>query len=102
VVDGFLRNSGLLLLHDESLWQVLDDWVIALSADHFTTALPLLRRTSSTFQSAERRQMGTRVASGIRRSPVAAVPSGEFDEDRANKALPLLAQLLGLKIEVKQ
>ena len=100
-VDGFLRNSGILLLHDESLWRVLDDWVTALPTDHFTAALPLLRRTFSTFQAAERRQMGSRVASGTSRGVVPTPAPDEFDEARANKALPLLAQLLGLKLDVK-
>ena len=100
-VDGFLRNSGVLLLHDETLWRVLDDWVTALSPDHFTAALPLLRRTFGTFQIAERRQLGTRVASGTSRVPSPAAPPAGFDEARANRALPLLAQLLGLKLEIK-
>jgi hypothetical protein len=97
-VDGYLRNSGLLLLHDEALWQALDGWVTALTSDHFTAALALLRRTFSTFQAAERRQMGARVACGEKRSAVATVVSDEFDEERANQALPLLAQLLGLNM----
>ena len=100
-VDGFLRNSGVLLLHDATLWRVLDDWVTALSPDHFTAALPLLRRTFSTFQVAERRQMGSRVASGGGRGATPAAASEEFDAARANQALPLLAQLLGLKMEAK-
>ena len=100
-VDGFLRNSGVLLLHDATLWRVLDDWVTALSPDHFTAALPLLRRTFSTFQVAERRQMGSRVASGGGRGTNPAAASEEFDAARANQALPLLAQLLGLKMEAK-
>jgi hypothetical protein len=96
-VDGFIRNSGLLLLHDESLWNVLDDWVTSLSADQFTTTLPLLRRTFSTFQTAERRQLGIRVAAGAKRGPVRIATQTAFDEERANKALPLVAQLLGLE-----
>jgi len=100
-VDGFLRSSGVLLLHDEILWRVLDDWVTALSPDHFTASLPLLRRTFSTFQFAERRQMGGRVASGASRNLITPVTSDEFDEVRARKTLPLLAQLLGLKAEAK-
>ncbi|MDB6068044.1 MAG: hypothetical protein JWR26_4252 [Pedosphaera sp.] len=101
-IDGFLRNSGLLLLHDDSLWRVLDDWVSALKPDYFTNALPLLRRTFSTFESGERRQIGGRVATGKGRGAMAPASSDEFDEERANKVLPLLAQLLGLKTEVKQ
>ena len=100
-MDGFLRNSGLLLLHDEPLWHVLDEWVTALTADHFTTALPLLRRTFSTFQPAERRQMSCRVTDGRKRSASLSVASDGFDEERANQALPLLAQLLGLNTEAK-
>jgi hypothetical protein len=100
--DGFLRNCGLLLLHDEALWQVLDDWVTALMPDHFTLVLPLLRRTFSTFQPAERRQMGARVAAGARPGTVASAAPQGFDEERANKALPLLAQLLGLTMEEKR
>ncbi len=96
-VDGFLRNSGLVLLHDEALWAVLDDWIVGLTPEHFTSALPLLRRTFSTFQAAERRQMGGRVAGGMKRGPMwVGLPDG-FDVERADRALPLLAQLLGLK-----
>jgi hypothetical protein len=98
-VDGFLRDSGLLLVHDEALWRVLDEWVSGLTGDHFSAALPLLRRTFSTFAQAERRQLGNRVASGGR-SPISAPVRGTFDMERANQALPLLAQLLGLEEKV--
>lgn len=94
-VDGFIRNSGLVLLHDDGLWNVLDEWVTALSADHFTTTLPLLRRSFSTFAHGERRQLGSRVASGVKRRTVLAAAS-DFDEERADRVLPLIAQLLGL------
>jgi hypothetical protein len=98
-VDGFLRKSGLLLLHDETLWRVLDEWVTALKPDYFTTALPLLRRTFSTFEPGERRQIGGRVASGLKRTVLTPATSDNFDEARADKALPLLAQLLGLNLK---
>lgn len=101
-VDGFLRNSGLLLLHDAALWRVLDEWVAGLAPDHFTGALPLLRRTFSTFQPAERRQLGTRVTVGIRAPTVPPVAAEEFDEERACAALPLLARLLGLEGKEEQ
>ncbi len=57
-VEGFLKGSGLLLLHDEKLLQVLDNWVSHLPSDTFTALLPLLRRTFSTFSAPERRQIG--------------------------------------------
>jgi len=96
-VEGFLRGSGLLLLLDDALWQVIDDWVAGLTPLHFDAVLPLLRRTFATFEAGERRQMGERVARGKRTTGLTAAKEEDFDEERANRALPLIAQLLGLK-----
>ena len=93
-LDGFLRGSGLLLLHDETLWQVIDEWVVSLSAETFTQLLPLVRRTFATFAAPERRQMGERVVQGA--SVRVAVASGDFDVTRAEAVLPLVRQLLGV------
>jgi Family of unknown function (DUF5682) len=84
----------LLLLHDEALWQVLDEWVVSLPVETFTQLLPLVRRTFATFPAPERRQMGERVAQGA--SVRVAVASGDFDVTRAEAVLPLVKQLLGL------
>ncbi|HAB16196.1 MAG TPA: DUF5682 family protein [Verrucomicrobiota bacterium] len=97
-VDGFLRDSGILLLHDDALWAVLDEWVSALSPGQFTGTLPLLRRTFSTFANPERRQLGERVARGATRRRVGTISSTEFDETRADAALPLVAAMLGLSM----
>jgi hypothetical protein len=94
-VEGFLRGSGLLLLHDEALWQVLDSWVTSLPPDTFTALLPLLRRTFATFPAAERRKMGEKVRSGPAR-PAVATTAEDFDAARAETVLPLVARLLGL------
>ncbi|MEQ2008945.1 MAG: DUF5682 family protein, partial [Limisphaerales bacterium] len=95
--EGFLRESGIVLVHDDTLWRVIDEWVSALAAEQFDAVLPLLRRTFSTFQAGERRQMGTRVASGTGPKTTEPLLADDFDEARANAALPLVAQLLGLK-----
>jgi hypothetical protein len=96
-VEGFLKESGLLLLHDEVLWQVLDDWVTRLHPDTFTALLPLLRRTFSTFHAPERRQMGERVQRGASVHAAPGKAAANFDVKRAESVLPLMAQLLGLK-----
>lgn len=97
--EGFLTGSGLLLLHNPALWQVLDHWVMQLSSDRFTTVLPLLRRTFSTFPAPERRQMGERVRQeGTGEVGIGAIQqSVEFDPERAAAILPLITQLLGLQ-----
>jgi hypothetical protein len=98
-VEGFLQGSGLLLLHDDKLWQTLDSWVSGLTDEGFSGLLPLLRRTFSTFARPERRQMGERVKRGPMDKTLAFTGSGEFDHQRADAVLPLLAQLLGLQVE---
>ena len=91
--EGFLQGSGLLLIHDDAIWPVLDDWVTQLSGETFTALLPLLRRTFANFTAPERRQMGEQVRLGRRERES---DLGPFDRDRADAALPLIAQLLGL------
>jgi hypothetical protein len=99
-VEGFLKGSAAFLLHDERLWQVLDDWVTDLNPETFEQLLPLLRRTFSTFSPPERRQMGERVKQGTKTTNQGAAKSWSndaFDADRAAQVLPLVAKLLGLK-----
>jgi len=97
-IEGFLAGSGLLLVHDRSLWQPLDEWVRTLSGEHFTEVLPLLRRTFSTFAAPERRQIGERVRGGDGSAETAgpAAP-GDFDFERADAVLPLITRILGLE-----
>jgi hypothetical protein len=96
-IEGFLGSSGLLLLHDERLWQAIDAWVSELSEDAFTPILPLLRRTFSQFPAPERRQMGERVkhSTGVVVAKSTA-PEAGFNEERARRVLPVLRQILGV------
>lgn len=95
-LDGFLQGSILLLLHDQLLWQVLDEWVLGLPTAEFEAVLPLVRRTFNRYSKAERRQIGELLRRGAAEnsSPTAA-PS--FDHGRAAQTLPLIAQLLGVR-----
>jgi hypothetical protein len=95
-VEGLLRGHGALLLHDDALWGVLDDWVDGLAPDTFPVVLPLLRRTFSTFTPSERRQMGQRVASGRARPLAGGLTDADLDVKRAESVLPRVAQLLGI------
>jgi hypothetical protein len=96
-VEGFLKGSGLLLLHDDRLWQVLDNWVCTLSDDSFVTLLPLLRRTFSTFSEPERRQMGEKVKNDVNGNVSNVADDGsDIDEANAVLVLPILKQFLGV------
>jgi hypothetical protein len=100
-IEGFLAGSGLVLLHQAQLWNLLDGWLASLTADHFTEVLPLLRRTFSTFAPPERRQMGEFAKRGGSSTPVAAAREDDIDEVRANRMLPTFALLLGQNIDPK-
>jgi hypothetical protein len=97
--DGFLSGSGIVLIHDNELFNVIDRWVQTLNEETFTQIVPLLRRTFSTYSAPERRQIGERVArSNPGGSSISSSTSGEFDLDagRAALVLPIVAQILGL------
>lgn len=96
-IEGFLSGSGILLLHDDALREILDSWVTSLKPDVFQELLPLLRRTFSTFQRHERRQIGERIKQGQARSSSSPASTEAFDGDRAEAVLPLVARLLGLE-----
>jgi hypothetical protein len=93
-LEGFLNQSGMVLLHDPQLWAMVDDWLGSLGEDNFTRELPLLRRAFSAFSMPERRQLGERAS----RSPVATLPASlpDWDAARGERVLPLLHQLLGV------
>ncbi len=99
-VEGFLRDSGTILIHDEALFGVFDAWVMSLAADAFEPVLPLLRRTVATFPAPERRTLGERVRS----APMAgeARDDGGLDTARADAVLPVLALLLGVELPVEE
>ncbi len=100
--EGFLKGSGLLLIHDDTLWSVVDDWISSLTPEKFSDILPLLRRTFSTFEPAERRQMGEKVSRSSGGSEGALKTSQmpqqmDLDIARADAVIPVLSRILGIE-----
>jgi hypothetical protein len=99
-VQGLVRGSGMVLLHQDGLWAALDEWLVELPADLFTELVPLLRRAFSDFQPPERRAMGEK-ARHLRRlaeraeARLAAPDTDGLVRERADRVLPILAQILG-------
>lgn len=91
-VEGMLGGSGTLLIHDDRLRNVLDDWLRGVSEEHFIRVLPLLRRTFAAYPHGERRVLGERLRS--KRDEVATSPAdatGDFDEAAARALVPVLS-----------
>jgi hypothetical protein len=98
-LEGFLGNSGTILLLDHTLWSILHGWVAALDAGQFVELMPILRRTFSQFDPGERRKLGEKAKRGTTTDPAAAGPAAgdyNFNDARAATALPVIAQLLGI------
>ncbi|MEU6761480.1 DUF5682 family protein [Streptomyces sp. NPDC046853] len=109
-IEGFVgggSGGGMLLVHDERLLGLVDDWLSGVPDRAFTDVLPLLRRTFSAYEPGVRRTLGELV----RRGPAAgsgslALAGGipgfgpELDAERADAVLPVLSLLLGVEIGV--
>jgi Family of unknown function (DUF5682) len=92
-IEGFLSGSGLILIHDEQLWGLVDGWLAGLTAEHFVETLPLLRRTFSTFEFGERRQMGEQARRGAAHALPAAMTG--INPERAARVVPVLTRIFG-------
>jgi hypothetical protein len=95
-IEGFLKGSGMILLYDDVLWNLLYKWVSELQQDTFTELLPILRRTFAKYAVGERRQLGEKARKGV------ALNGGNdsnlrenFDYEWADSVLPLALKLLG-------
>lgn len=99
-IEGILQGSGFLLLNQDGLWRALDQWISELGPESFVELLPLLRRAFSGFSGPERRSMGEKVRH-LNSTPGAGASSStiaEINTERADSVLPVLAQILGVKL----
>jgi len=94
-LDGFLNRNATVLLHGDAVWALIDRWLAALSDEHFVRVVPLVRRTFSQFEAADRRDLGLRVKQPTTVSRAAA-PAVEWNQARAMRAMPMLRELFGI------
>jgi Family of unknown function (DUF5682) len=97
-LEGFLKGSGMILLYDDMLWNLLFKWVSELTDESFMVLIPILRRTFSKFEVGERRHLGEKAKRGFVFSQN-TVEDGDnqlFNFELADTSLGLVAQLLGL------
>ena len=96
-IEGFLNGSGLLLIYNENLWQIIDGWLVALEEERFMEILPVLRRTFSKFSHPERQKMMALAKKG--KGTMAIIEQTNemtINQERVEKVLPTLKLLLDL------
>ncbi|QDY78612.1 DUF5682 family protein [Streptomyces qinzhouensis] len=109
-IEGFVgggAGGGMLLVHDERLLGLVDDWLTGVPPEAFTDVLPLLRRTFSAYEPGVRRTLGELVrrgaVTGVRSATAGSAAAGAgipgfgpgIDAGRADAVLPVLKLLLG-------
>ncbi len=98
-LDGFLRDSGLLLVHDRRLWNAIDRWLVGMGDERFQFVLPLLRRTFADYPETVRRQLQDRLRQTERGPRPDGKIAARFDGERAAAVVPALGRLLGIEPE---
>lgn len=94
-LEGFLHGSGLLLIHQPSLWEILDGWVASLSEESFTDILPLLRRTFAQFPPPERQQMMAISQKPTQAAALNQPVQDDLDPARAEPVWKALKEIIG-------
>ncbi|UPL51012.1 DUF5682 family protein [Hymenobacter sublimis] len=92
-IEGFLRGSGLLLIHNRTLFDLLDAWLSGLDEAVFQGTVPLLRRSFADFSQPERQQV---LALAVGGPAVPAAQAADIDLERGLRVLPVLRELLGV------
>jgi hypothetical protein len=93
-VESFLAGAAEVLIQDQVLLFLIDEWLCDLDEEAFTESLPLLRRALSGFDNAGRKRIMERIAGG--RKEQTMVEIGAEDNPAFERALPLLRQILGM------
>lgn len=95
-IQGFLSGSGMIIIYDERLWNLVYKWVESLDEESFIGQLPYLRRTFAKFEYAERRQIGEKAKKGLVSNIQKdnSFSENDFDHERAKIVLPTLKLLL--------
>ena len=93
-IDGFLYNSGMIIIYDSRLWNLLYKWVESLEYEIFIEQLPFLRRAFSKFEYTERKQIGQKAKSGlIQEKEHIYNEIDDFDNENANLMLKRILEI---------
>jgi hypothetical protein len=97
-LDGFLNRDATVLIHSDLIWPLIDTWLSELSETHFIRILPLVRRSFTDFEVADRRDLGVRVTQATRKDKSQHAPF-DWHPSRAQQVVPTLCELFGLRHE---
>jgi len=94
-LEGFLKDAATILILDDTIWNIVNEWLINLEETIFLQVIPLLRRTFAIYSNIEKRKIAERAKHG-KTEPTNVFQPTAIDEMRARKVLPILEKLLDL------
>lgn len=92
-LEGFLKDAATVLILDDVIWHVVNDWLLSLEDEMFLQVVPLLRRTFANFSNVEKRKIAGRAKQG--KSGALVMQKQDIDHERAARVLPMLEMLMG-------
>jgi len=98
-IENFLAGGSEVLLQDQPLLQLLDEWLCELTEDDFVESMPLLRRSFSAYDAVARRRLMEHVAKGAHEATHGETREAGGSNEAFQRALPLLYQILGMSAE---
>ncbi|MBO9635440.1 MAG: hypothetical protein J7578_20195, partial [Chitinophagaceae bacterium] len=99
-LEGFLKGSGTILLLDNALWSVVNNWLEHLPDEVFMQVLPLLRRTFAHFSQPERKKLGEKAKHGDTGIKAKRTANG-IDTSRAVQGIPIVMKLFNYPIQTQ-
>jgi len=92
-LEGFLTDAATVLILDDVIWAVVNNWLQSLDDETFLQVVPLLRRTFANFSNVEKRKIAGRAKQA--KSGTLTPQTIDIDAERAAKVLPVLELLMG-------
>jgi Family of unknown function (DUF5682) len=93
-LEGFLKDSAMVLILEDAIFKIIDEWVQHIDLECFTSILPLLRRTFSSYAPSEKHKIGEKAKHGTSTILKGKMYYSDYDEEKASAAMALLEQIL--------
>lgn len=94
-LEGFLKDAATVLILDDAIWNIVNQWVASLEEEIFSQIIPLLRRTFSIYSNVEKTKIAEKVKHG-KTTAIGGKKAMDIDTERAAMVLPVLETLMGL------
>ena len=94
-IEGFLKDAATVLIFDQEIWGILNNWLAEIGDVVFVEIVPLLRRTFATYNASEKNQIALKVKQKDNVAGSKITVAAGFDAQRAEKVLPIIEKILG-------